>query len=265
MSVPERHSLRRFLVPAIGLAILGFVRLRGSVPAWVRLHRWLAGLGLSRDARNLDASGLLLGVAFGTALVLRRGSPRSAARTLGLAAPAGRAFLVALVFAAPMLLVSAFTGRSPRVSPELLAGGILAPFTEEVFFRGLLCGVLVLAADWKFWPAAGFGGLLFGLSHIPWTTPPSWGSIPVVLITGSGGVWFAWLLRRSRFNLWVPIFLHALMNVSWMLFGVGGGAVGGLVPNLGRAATIALAIVGSLYPGWIGLPRHWFGPEAGEE
>lgn len=58
-----------------------------------------------------------------------------------------------------------------------------------------------------------------------------------------GAVLFAWLYIEWDENLWVPIFLHALMNLSWHLFEMDETALGGILPNVFRGLTIALAII----------------------
>ncbi len=188
---------------------------------------------------------------------MTRGRWRDALRLLGLIAPFGRALTVAALFAFPMFLGSALTGGGLRLSTSLVTGCAVAPFTEELFFRGLFGALLVRAGGWRFWPAAILGGVLFGAAHVSWTTAPTTASLSTFLVTGAGGVWFAWLFRRWRWNLWVPILLHALMNFSWMFFGAAEGAVGGLYPNIGRALTIALSVVGTLQPQWLRLPPAW--------
>jgi uncharacterized protein len=66
-------------------------------------------------------------------------------------------------------------------------------------------------------------------------------------ITAMGAVWFAWLYIEWNANLWVPIFLHLLMNLSWALFDIGNNALGDLAANLFRNITITLTIVITIY------------------
>jgi len=58
---------------------------------------------------------------------------------------------------------------------------------------------------------------------------------------------FAWLYVEWNYNLWVPIFLHMLMNLSWGLFSVSDNAFGGIYSNVFRIATIVLAITLTLF------------------
>ena len=71
--------------------------------------------------------------------------------------------------------------------------------------------------------------------------------IGIFLTTFLGAGLFAWLFVEWKFNLWVPIFLHMLMNLSWMMFSVGDDALGGVGANVFRIATIAAAIIGTIW------------------
>ena len=58
-----------------------------------------------------------------------------------------------------------------------------------------------------------------------------------------GAGWFAWLFIEWKENLWIPIFLHIFMNLSWVLFEVDNNALGGYVTNIFRIITIALTVI----------------------
>lgn len=64
----------------------------------------------------------------------------------------------------------------------------------------------------------------------------------VFIVSAMGAVWFAWLYVELD-NLWIPIFLHVFMNLSWTLFDVSDNALGGIYVNIFRAITIALTIL----------------------
>lgn len=84
-----------------------------------------------------------------------------------------------------------------------------APFTEELFFRGLVFGGF---SRWGFWPAAAISGILFSVVHFD---PGS--VVPFFAI----GVALAWLFRRSG-TLWYPILFHFLFNaVSFSILAFG--------------------------------------------
>lgn len=143
-----------------------------------------------------------------------------------------------------MLISSALAGKIPPdlTAFRLVQASLLAGFMEELLFRGFLFGLLFRFCGWGFIPSSLAGALVFGLGHIYQgaSLPESAG---VFLVTAMGAVWFAWLYIEWENNLWVPIFLHILMNLSWTLFDMSGNALGGLFANLFRIITIALTII----------------------
>jgi len=163
-----------------------------------------------------------------------------------------KGFFTGLVFSGitvlPMLISSAFAGK---VNPDLNLSSLIhktlaAGFMEEIFFRGFLFGLLFRKAGWGFIPASILGALIFGLGHIYQGSSIA-EILAVFLITAIGAVWFAWLFIEWNENLWVPIFLHIFMNLSWVLFDVSSNAVGGIYTNIFRAVTIASTIVITIY------------------
>jgi membrane protease YdiL (CAAX protease family) len=87
----------------------------------------------------------------------------------------------------------------------LLAGALVAPTCEEVFFRGFaLPGI---ARSMPIWAAIVVSSLLFGVAHV------DFGSFaPLVVIGLLLGV-----VRWKTRSLWPPIFLHTLNNVAALL------------------------------------------------
>lgn len=159
-----------------------------------------------------------------------------------------KGFLIGFIFAfitvLPMLISSAIIGRiaDNLDFTSLFLKTICAGFFEEFLFRGFLFGILFRKLKWGFIPASILGALIFGLGHIYQGSTPL-ETLGVFAVTAVGAVWFAWLYIEWGSNLWVPIFLHTLMNVSWLLFDVGNNALGGLYTNIFRAITIALTII----------------------
>jgi membrane protease YdiL (CAAX protease family) len=119
---------------------------------------------------------------------------------------------------------------------------IVAGLMEEYLFRGFLFGLLFRKSGWGFIPASISGALIFGLGHI-YQGSTFLETMGVFFITSIGGIWFAWLYIEWNNNLWVPIFLHILMNISWGLFEVSNNALGGFYTNLFRIITITLTIL----------------------
>jgi hypothetical protein len=104
----------------------------------------------------------------------------------------------------------------PQLSPHLSAGAkvlaavlalVVAPITEEFFFRGVLFGGM--RDRHGFWPAALVSSLLFGLAHWegPWQDALLLTS--VMCFTGFG---LAWVYDRRR-SLTAAVATHMTFNV----------------------------------------------------
>ncbi|MFM9149381.1 MAG: lysostaphin resistance A-like protein, partial [Solirubrobacterales bacterium] len=85
---------------------------------------------------------------------------------------------------------------------QILLIVFLAPFAEEIAFRGLLFGGLRRRLPMI--PAALIGGLFFGLLHFS----TGWSAVPVLIFLGT---LFAILYEKTG-SLWPPIILHAINN-----------------------------------------------------
>jgi membrane protease YdiL (CAAX protease family) len=82
----------------------------------------------------------------------------------------------------------------------VLAGVLVAPFSEELFFRGFLFGGLETRYGWK--KAALVSSLLFAIFHL---------NLPSLVPTFILGGIFAVMYHQSK-SIWPGIFLHFLMN-----------------------------------------------------
>lgn len=156
-------------------------------------------------------------------------------------------FLIALLFALPMLLGGWFFFEfSQEISiPNLIAGTIIIGFVEELFFRGFLFGQLFKYTKLGFISAIIIGAFLFAIGHL-YQSQDTLELIGIFSVTFMGAILFAWLYVEWNYNLWVPVFLHAFMNLAWDVFEMDETALGGMLPNLFRGLTIALAIVFTL-------------------
>jgi len=159
-----------------------------------------------------------------------------------------RGFLTGLGFAFvtvwPMIISSAFIGKIDRnlTLINLLHYTVIGGFMEEILFRGFLFGTLFRKLKWGFIPASMLGAIFFGIGHL-YQSNNITESFGVFFVTFTGALWFAWLFIEWEENLWVPIFLHVFMNLSWTAFNVGGNAAGSSIPNIFRIITIVLTIV----------------------
>lgn len=83
----------------------------------------------------------------------------------------------------------------------LWVGGVaVAPFVEEVFFRGFIFGGLRNRYTWQ--TAAVMSAALFSLVHLQWTS-----ILPIFVI----GFFLAYLYERSH-SIWPGIMVHMLIN-----------------------------------------------------
>jgi CAAX protease family protein len=171
-----------------------------------------------------------------------------AARELGLRAPAGRGLAFALLASLPMLVTFSLTSGLNRgmTFAGVAVGCIIAPFAEEVLFRGYMFRQLYRRARAGFWLSALIPSALFALGHVYQSS--AIGELTgILLITGLGSLLGCWLFLRWQDNLWAVFGLHALMNLWWEVFAIDDTALGGRVANLARFATIALAILLTIF------------------
>ncbi|KAA0216249.1 MAG: CPBP family intramembrane metalloprotease [Leptolyngbya sp. PLA3] len=258
---------------AAALAWLGMpgamwlIRARGRAEWYRDFHRWMSEGGVPDWARHLDSDVIFLIAGVLTGLLVQVIGPRSGRPLLESAGLSGgpgsrrwaaRGLGVGVLIGLPMLLFGAVyamvRGGLPAPDWSVLEGVLVAPFNEEVVYRGVLVFVLWRVTGWKFWPIACVSAAIFGSAHVTWTLDGWSDGWMNALPTLAGGLWFAWLARRwgeswagpGRGNIFVPMSLHAMMNLAWAVMQAQGGAVGGMWPNVARGATIALGVLWTL-------------------
>ena len=185
---------------------------------------------------------------------------------LGLCSRFGRAVAFSFIAALPML--AAFALTSPiNAKMSFLSVGVgcfLAPFAEELLFRGYMFGQLYRRARWGFWLSALIPSALFALGHAYQAGGPL-ELTGIFAVTGLGGLLGCWLYLRWNGNLWIVFGLHCLMNLWWELFGVADTALGGWIANGARLLTVALAILLTIYKDriWKPIPdeSNWLAEE----
>ncbi len=110
------------------------------------------------------------------------------------------AIIYAAVFGAPEQ--DDIAGDFGPIGIQILLIVILAPFAEEICFRGMLFGGL--RTKLPFWAAALGAGAFFGLLHF--TTGPS--AVPSLIALG---VIFALVYEKTR-SIWPAIIMHVVNN-----------------------------------------------------
>lgn len=121
----------------------------------------------------------------------------------------------------------------------VIAVVVLAPFFEELFFRGFMYASLrgKLSVTW----AALIGGSLFAAIH-PLYGATSWNLVPVLAL---GGVAMCLLYEKTG-SLWPPIAFHFWMNV-------------GIIALITGDSTLTLSLVGGLGLLFLIAPWRFFG------
>ena len=111
------------------------------------------------------------------------------------------------------------TGQLSGLVLQLLAGAVVAPITEELFFRGFAL------TGWKVSVGPGRAiiraTILFTLAHVIAVPGTNFGNALALIVVGAGArvpvaLALGWLYTR-RGSLWAPIGLHATFNVILLI------------------------------------------------
>ncbi|RMH25522.1 MAG: CPBP family intramembrane metalloprotease [Planctomycetota bacterium] len=243
-------SNRRPLRPGFVLVILAFFALGIAAPkiffysSWYQSHRseWSIHLRLW-----IQPAWWTVCIASGWVILehMRRKVADSRRPRMGVLispARAGFAVVFAFVCAVPMLALGLLSPPSPD-RDLLFYGTVQAGFFEEWFFRAFAFGLLIQLGRMRLWPAAVLTGTIFGLVHLRgYSLSALTGQWTGLAFIGLGGVMYAWLFWRWRWNLWVVIALHTFMNLWWGLFELGDNSLGPWAATASRVITIGLAI-----------------------
>ena len=186
--------------------------------------------------------------------LLRRVRWKEMAHELGLATSFSRGIAFGFAATLPMLVGFALTHSiTPHMqAAEILFLTVFSPIVEGIEFRGLGMRVLQRGTGWPFWVVVWPQALLFGLGHIEKGQNIA-DMAGLLLVTGTGGVVFAWLAYRWQ-SLWFSISVHILVNLWWSVFSVSKTAIGGWFPFVLQAITIFAAIAITLR--WSRRPSH---------
>jgi membrane protease YdiL (CAAX protease family) len=177
-------------------------------------------------------------------LWLCRGKLGEAFRMIGLGNNPLISLLLAALCTLPMFIGFGYQADfvvAPGIAHEAFSG-LWAGFNEEIVFRGFAAGLLVRLAGWRFLPAALLTGVLFGAGHLyqAGSTAEAWSIFCFGLLVHVG---FFAFYKYWNWNLWFPIFLHGLMDVSFNLFRPADNILLNGPSNIYRGITIGLAII----------------------
>jgi membrane protease YdiL (CAAX protease family) len=121
---------------------------------------------------------------------------------------AGAVIVLFIIYLAGIEISALFRMQLPTESSRLitflLAGVLIGPIAEEIFFRGILYGYI---RRWGIPLAVLLSTLLFVLPH----SPSSGSAIPITQLIG--GILFAVSYEIEK-NLLVPITIHSLGNLA---------------------------------------------------
>jgi membrane protease YdiL (CAAX protease family) len=222
-------------VPSLALSgFLVFEAMRGGTRDAASVQAWLesfTGLNLLLDFSNL----LILGTALW--ILSRVADPALPARFrpltakgAGIGVAAGVAAVIvstAIEYAGDTYLHTDLgrdglaTAVLPHAVSQLALGlftvAILAPLTEEVYFRGIVMGWA--RRHWGIGWAVALSSLVFGIMHLKWLTP---GGLTGWVATGelvAMGALLAFVALRTG-SLWASVLTHGVNNLCAALAAV---------------------------------------------
>lgn len=199
-----------------------------------QLQAWLgsfAGLNLLLDFSNL----LILGLALWT--LSRITDPRLPARfcalsregvLTGIAAGFGAVVASAAIeylsdrylhtsLGRDGLAVAVLPHRVDQLALGLFTVAILAPLTEEIYFRGIVLGWL--QRHWGIAWAVVLSSLVFGIMHLKWLTPGGISGMVATAELVAMGVLLALIAARTG-SLWASVITHGVNNLCAALVAV---------------------------------------------
>ena len=151
-----------------------------------------------------------------------------------------------------LLLRIAVAGAKPQINAALvLMSAVASPMSEELLFRGYLFGQLYRRAGWPFWAAALANAVPFVAGHFYQLSGKGWEFVvsvaEVLLLVGVSALFAAWVYVRWEYNLWVLIFIHALLNFYSTTFAINETSGFSWVDNVAWLMTLILVVLGTIY------------------
>ena len=107
--------------------------------------------------------------------------------------------------------------RVDQLALGLFTVAILAPVTEEVYFRGIVLGWM--RRHWGLAWAIGLSSLVFGVMHLKWLTPGGAGGMVATAELVAMGIVLALVALRTG-SLWASFLTHGVNNLCAALVAV---------------------------------------------
>jgi membrane protease YdiL (CAAX protease family) len=196
------------------ISILGIAAIELAAPLLIgrNILAPLTGVGLARVAEIIFLLTLItirekrLSIIGLASTTIYRGLKRGLIWSISFGVGAGIVLLI--IYLAGIKMSALFRMQLPTESSRLitflLAGILIGPIAEEIFFRGILYGFF---RRWGIPFAVILSTLLFVLPHSPSSGP----AIPITQLIG--GILFAVSYEIEK-NLLVPITIHSLGNLA---------------------------------------------------
>ena len=115
------------------------------------------------------------------------------------------------------LAIAVLPHRADQLALGLFTVAILAPLTEEVYFRGIVMGWL--RRHWGMAWAVGLSSLLFAFLHLKWMTPGGLGGAVITAELVGMGLLLAVVAARTG-SLWASFITHGVNNLCAALAAV---------------------------------------------
>lgn len=170
--------------------------------------------------------------------------PKKIGLLLGLKHSLTRSILFALIFCIPLITIFLiFFDLNSEIQFSNIFTTVITPaIYEEIAYRALVFGSLYFLFNWKFFPAVLINATIFGLAHLYQANDPL-NALFIFLFTFIGSIWFSWIYMKWNKNLFLIIFLHLFMNLTFEVFEGNSNAAGDMLSNIGRIATLLFSIV----------------------
>lgn len=173
---------------------------------------------------------------------------KKAMHLLGLDKNIVPALIAAIVCCIPMFAGGAlYSAPNDHITAsDIFNKAIWAGFNEELIFRGFIVGLLVRSAGWHIVPAIILSAVLFAWGHLYQADSPTQAVLVFFVVSGAG-IGFAVFYKMWGWNLWFPLFMHILMNLSFVIYNMGDTVLLNKTANITRGITILLAILATIY------------------